>query len=199
MRRVQQSIQEPILHIICFIGCLNLLCKNFIGFGKSHHFSHCRKLLFSDTDHILNAIDIGNHIVVVWYQIVRELLPCLKLSKQFLHEATKKVQTTYIESICELFDLDLYYSYNGSLLRDIPEFNDEIINALYKLFIKEGYITRCTESVLSDAIYSFSNGNVGKYSTEQISREIKNYIVSKGEKYSPPEYELLDLLLQSYS
>ncbi|MBR4965307.1 MAG: hypothetical protein IKY53_02320, partial [Lachnospiraceae bacterium] len=117
--------------------------------------------------------------------------------KQFLSEATKLIQKKYIESICGLFDIDLYNSYKNSLVRDIPEFNDEIVNTLYELFLKEGYISKCTESVLSDAIYSFSNGNISHYSAEQIRREINRYIVAKGEKYSPPEYELLDLLLQS--
>lgn len=145
------------------------------------------------------AIDINNHIVVVWYQVVRELWSYLKPSKQFLFEATKLVQKNYIESICWLFDFELYSSFKDSLLKDIPEFNDDIDKALYELFLKEGHVTRCTESVLADAIYAFSNGKVSQYSVEQIGREIKHYIAAKGEKYSPPEYELLDLLLQSYS
>ena len=154
-------------------------------------------LYLEETRDSYNAIDINNHIVVVWYQIIRELWSALNPSKQFLFESTKMVQKNYIESICGLFDLDLYNECNDSLLKDIPEFNNAIDKALYELFLKVGCITKCTETVVADAIFAFSNGKTSNYSHKQISRAINRYIDAKSEKYSPPEYELLDLLLQS--
>ena len=120
------------------------------------------------------SMDLCNHIVVVWYQVIRELMLTLKLPKQFMSKATRMVQKKYIESVGSLFDIELYNEYNRAMLKDIPEFSNNIDSAMYELFNKDGFTEKCSEAILAEVIYAFSNGETSVYNRAQVVKAIND-------------------------
>lgn len=149
-------------------------------------------LYLEQTKYSSYAIDMDNHIVVIWYQVVRELFPCLKLSKQFSSEITKLIQKKYIESICELFDYELYQEYGKRPIANIPEFSCPMITALYELFTQNQPIGRSAEAILANSFYNLSHGFALNYDRFIIEKAIKKYVDDIGDRYNPIENELIE-------
>lgn len=139
-----------------------------------------------------NAIETTNHIVFLWYDIIKTLFGKIKLSKQYTADLIRQIREKYISAIIGAFDYELYQEYGECIIADIPEFECQLETALYELIGKNSNTSYTWECVMSDSIYNLSHGLPIKYKHKAIEKAIETYVESEGEGYNPFDNELLE-------
>ena len=139
-----------------------------------------------------NAIEYTNHIVFLWYQIIRGLFNNVKLSKQYMLDTVSSIQRKYISTQNAFFDLTLYEEYKRCLIKDIPEFSCPIETSLLEMFMSMGITGKRYEAILSDSVYKLVHGIELNYDQKTIKKAIKSFIDNEGDGYNPFDYELLE-------